>query len=77
MTPLQLYIISAQEQREREHCPIKIAQNQLTENIAQARVLHSSSYINPRRACAARVTVVSLSVCLSVPSISQLLDVQK
>ena len=28
--------------------------------------LHFSAFINPRRACAARVTVVVLSVCLSV-----------
>ena len=33
--------------------------------------------INPRRACAARDTVVTLSVCLSVPSISHWLDVQE
>ena len=34
-------------------------------------------FFNPRHACAARVTVVTLSVCLSVPSKSHLLDVQE
>ena len=31
-----------------------------------AEGLHFSAFINPRRACAARVTVVGLCVCLSV-----------
>ena len=36
-----------------------------------AEGLHFSAFINPRRACAARVTVVGLCVCLSVDDYSR------
>ena len=55
----------------RLHCSVSIATHQIAEwrtcaNQLTPRVLHFSALVNPRRACAARVTVVVLCVCVCV-----------
>ena len=43
-----------------------LASQRVQKNTAYYLLHHTAAFINPRRACAARVTVVVLCVCLSV-----------